>query len=130
MQNFDATCRILHEPVTARSTSASLSNLLCSLCDPFGLHCDLPDIDTPFPFVLVISSKALQHVAAVTTSSTSASTGCGCAHNEIYDIYEVRFPQTFIFSTNEKRELSPVAVCLSFRSSSVSNFVFMFVDVR
>ena len=92
MQTFEATCRILHETATTRWTPVSLSNLLCSLCEPFQMQCRSPGIDTPFPFVLVISSKALQHVAAVTTSSSS--TGCGCAHNEIYDIYEVRFPQT------------------------------------
>ena len=78
------------DPPTANWTSVSPTNLVCALCNhkADGKTCERTDIDTPFPFMLLFSSKALQQVAAA-TGSVSTAAGCGCGYDEVFDPYEV-----------------------------------------
>ena len=95
MTVFDRVCHMLFgDPPSPNLASVSQTTVVCALCSfrALGRTCVPPEIDTPFPLVLLISSKALQ-IVSTTTGSVSSSATCGCGTEEVFDPYEVNVAQ-------------------------------------
>ncbi|KAK7090618.1 hypothetical protein V1264_010390 [Littorina saxatilis] len=86
---FSTTCALLNEGALPDRVVPN-ATLFCAICNHLShIYFDscVVSIDTPFPFVLVVSSKALLSFA---TSSAIAALrdSCRCASDKVYDEFE------------------------------------------